>query len=318
MNEFLMALPEKGQYYFDKIDVSKVNIAYTKKENCKIIFKVIRRINIKLIKHGLIPLFNKKVCYKVYDKKIVDAIVYDTGLAILDSFVGCDLLYLIKKTKPKKMNLLIWNPIDDNKANFFKRFVPLNQINSYSEDESKRYNFKHFNDFYLIDYPYQEKKVVRDFYFLGRNKARMGLIETFANLIKGKYSYQFDIYVKEEKKIDMSNPLFNYFSEYIPFPEYLNRVFESRCLIDFNTTTNITFRTLESLIFKKKYISNNQRLKEMDFYNPNNIFIADENTTLEDIEEFLNLPYIEIDRSILERYDFYNAYNIFKKKSEEQ
>jgi hypothetical protein len=173
-------------------------------------------------------------------------------------------------------------------------------------------------DFYLIDYPYQEKKVVRDFYFLGRNKARMGLIETFANLIKGKYSYQFDIYVKEEKEIDMSNPLFNYFSEYIPFPEYLNRVFESRCLIDFNTTTNITFRTLESLIFKKKYISNNQRLKEMDFYNPNNIFIADDNTTLEDIEEFLNLPYIEIDRSILERYDFYNAYNIFKKKSEEQ
>jgi hypothetical protein len=56
----------------------------------------------------------------------------------------------------------------------------------------------------------------------------------------------------------------------------------------------------------------------MDFYNPNNIFIADDNTTLEDIEEFLNLPYIEIDRSILERYDFYNAYNIFKKKSEEQ
>lgn len=318
MNEFLMALPEKGQYYFDKIDVSKVNIAYTKKENCKTIFKVIRKINTKLIKHGLIPLFNKKVCYKVYDKKIVDAIVFDTGLAILDSFVNYDLLYLIKKTKPKKMNLLIWNPIDDNKANFFKRFVPLNQINSYSEDESKRYNFKYFNDFYLIDYPYQEKKVVRDFYFLGRNKARMGLIETFANLIKGKYSYQFDIYVKEEKKIDMSNPLFNYFSQYIPFPEYLNRVFESRCLIDFNTTTNITFRTLESLIFKKKYISNNQRLKEMDFYNPNNIFIADDNTTLEDIEEFLNLPYIEIDRSILERYDFYNAYNIFKKKSEEQ
>lgn len=318
MNEFLMALPKKGQYYFDKIDVSKVNIAYTRKENCKTIFKVIRRINIKLIKHGLIPLFNKKVCYKVYDKKIVDAIVFDTGLAILDSFVDYDLLYLIKKTKPKKMNLLIWNPIDDNEANFFKRFVPLNQINSYSEDESKMYNFKYFNDFYLIDYPYQEKKVVRDFYFLGRNKDRMGLIETFANLIKGKYSYQFDIYVKEEKKIDMSNQLFNYFSEYIPFPEYLNRVFESRCLIDFNTTTNITFRTLESLIFKKKYISNNQRLKEMDFYNPNNIFIADDNTTLEDIEEFLNLPYIEIDRSILERYDFYNAYNIFKKKSEEQ
>ena len=74
------------------------------------------------------------------------------GVLVIATF-----LYLIKKTKPKKMNLLIWNPIDDNEANFFKRFVPLNQINSYSEDESKRYNFKYFNDFYLIDYPYQEK-----------------------------------------------------------------------------------------------------------------------------------------------------------------
>ena len=86
MNDFLMALPEKGQYYFDKIDESKVNIAYTKKEYNGFI-NFLRRINVTLIKHGLIPFFNKKLCKKVYDIKIIDAITKDTGLAIIDAYV---------------------------------------------------------------------------------------------------------------------------------------------------------------------------------------------------------------------------------------
>ena len=145
----------------------------------------------------------------------------------------------------------------------------------------------------------------------------MELMENFVNQIGSKYSFQFDIYTEFLDENKKGNKLFNYFSKYIPFEEYLNRVFESKCLIDFNTTTNITFRTLESMIFEKKYISNNQKLKKMDFYNPNNMLIIDNNVTIEEIDKFLSLPYIKVDRSILEKYDFYHTYDLFKKKAME-
>ncbi len=316
MSNFVMSLPSKDQYYCDKINTQDYNIVFTKKEyGSRVNF--LRKINIFLIKKHLLPIFSKSICKKVYDLKIVDAIINDTGLAIIDAYVNYDLLYLIKKFKPKKTFLLIWNPLNDETAEKYKRFINIENIYSYSQDECEKYGFKKFNDFYLIDYPYTKKEIKRDFYFLGHDKNRMELMEKFIGIIKNDYSYKFDIftaYLDDSKK---NNPLFDYFTKYKPFSEYLDNVFESNCLIDFNTTHNITFRTLESLIFKKKYISNNVALKKMDFYNPNNMLIVDENTTLNDIKSFMDLPYVEIDRNILENYSVYTIYNEFKKKCEE-
>lgn len=319
MNEFVMSLPAKNQYYCDKIDVESYNIVFTKKNYNKF-SNFLRKVNLFFVKRikvfPFLKQINKKICYKIYDKKIVDAIVKDTGLAIIDAYVNDDLLYLMKKYRPKKSWLLIWNPLTDEKANYYKKYLPIDNIYSYSIDESKKYGFHHFNDFYYIDYPKLDLPIKRDFYFLGHDKNRMELLEKFAKLIGDKYTFQFDIftaYLDESKK---GNKLFNYFSEYIPFIEYLNRVFESKCLVDFNNTTNITFRTLESLIFEKKYITNNKGFMNMDFYNPNNILIVDANTTMNDIDEFLNKPYVRIDRNILENYSVYKIYNDFKKKCE--
>ena len=318
MDKFLMSLPDKTQYYCDKLDLDKYNITFTNKPYSKYInFR--RRMNILFIKMKLpfIKGLVRRISKKVYDPKIVDAIINDTGLAIIDAYVNLDLLYLIKKYKPKRAFLLIWNPLSDEKAKLYKKYMRIENIYSYSIEESKKYNFNHFNDFYLMTYPYEKKPIVRDFYFLGRDKNRMELIEDFSKLIKDKYTYQFDIYTEFLEKRKFGNPLFNYFDEYLPFKDYLNRVFESRCIIDVNATSNITFRTLEALIFEKKYICNNPNFKNMDFYNTNNILIIDEKTTLSDIDEFLEKPYIKIDFEILKRYDVYTVYNNFKKKCEE-
>ena len=43
----------------------------------------------------------------------------------------------------------------------------------------------------------------------------------------------------------------------------------------------------------------------------------DNNVTIEEIDKFLSLPYIKVDRSILEKYDFYHTYDLFKKKAME-
>ncbi|MDM1073042.1 hypothetical protein HX001_11165 [Empedobacter brevis] len=81
----------------------------------------------------------------------------------------------------------------------------------------------------------------------------------------------------------------------------------SKCLIDIKFTYHdgLSFRFFEALYYKKKLITNNQSVKKYDFYHPNNIFITDfEN--LDGIEEFLDKPYIEIDKKIVDKYGFTN------------
>lgn len=310
MDNFLMSLPKKGLYYFDKIDTSRINIVYTYK---KINFfqSFIRKINLFLIKMK-ISFLNNLSCRICYDKKIVDAIKNDSGLAILDFYVGSELLYMVKKNKCQNFFLLIWNSISDYRANKYLKYLGKERIYSYSEEECVKFGFTHFKDFYLVDYPHENVEVKYDMFYLGANKNRADFLKKFLGLIKGKYTFEFDVYSKEPVTDDGSG--ITYFNKYISFDEYIDRVLKCRCLIDFNNHHNITFRTIESLIFNKKYITNNLEMKKMDFYNENNILIIDDNITINDIENFMNKKYEPVSRDILNGYDIYHTYEFFKSK----
>ena len=68
---------------------------------------------------------------------------------------------------------------------------------------------------------------------------------------------------------------------------------------------------MESIFLKKKLITNNKNVKNFKFYNKNNIFIIGIDKW-ENLEEFLNKKYHDIDRKILEKYDFKNWLDRFK------
>lgn len=61
-----------------------------------------------------------------------------------------------------------------------------------------------------------------------------------------------------------------------------------------------TLRTIESLFLSKKLITNNKNIIKEDFYNPNNIFILDNNYN--NIKKFLERPYKSISNEIKEKY----------------
>ena len=57
---------------------------------------------------------------------------------------------------------------------------------------------------------------------------------------------------------------------------------------------------------------NNKEIKKYNFYNPNNIFILEEDN-FQNINEFINTEYEEIDSEIIEYYDIENWLKRFDK-----
>ena len=91
------------------------------------------------------------------------------------------------------------------------------------------------------------------------------------------------------------------------FKENLIKTKESNVVVDFQNPRHygISFRAFETLGFKKKLITNNLIIKEMDFYHPKNIFLVnDEN--IDEIENFLSLPYQNLEENMYEKYSFNN------------
>ena len=60
---------------------------------------------------------------------------------------------------------------------------------------------------------------------------------------------------------------------------------------------------MEAMFYNKKLITNNIYIKEYDFYNPRNIFILQERN-INELNEFLELPMIEINQDIKNKYKF--------------
>jgi len=72
--------------------------------------------------------------------------------------------------------------------------------------------------------------------------------------------------------------------------------------------TGLSFRIFEAMALQKKIITNNQSIKEYDFYNSNNILVID-NQVDNIADEFLTKPYKEIPEEIYYKYTLENFIN---------
>lgn len=65
--------------------------------------------------------------------------------------------------------------------------------------------------------------------------------------------------------------------------------------------TGLTMRTLETLGARKKLVTTNASVQSYDFFSSSNICVIDRNDPVVP-EEFLRTPYVDVERSIYERY----------------
>lgn len=149
------------------------------------------------------------------------------------------------------------------------------------------------------------QEICYDVCFIGADKHRYKSIKEIEKIISNA---GFCSYIHITPDYSFFKTLHKDYQDKIPYSRYLEIVASSRCIIDFVQKGQVgtTMRTMEAIFNGKKLISNNQNLKDYDFYNPNNIFIVTKDN-LNDIPDFLKSPFIPIDENILSRYTLKNC-----------
>ena len=185
---------------------------------------------------------------------------------------------------------ITFDPIDAGKYGW--KYRPLFFDNSKKKDESKIYDLAYVCS--LHSERYELYKILKE------NSEEKGL-KLFDYIYCGVGRYLNQRYFQK-------NPLFDLDSKVLRFnklshDDTVDVYNKSKCLVDykFPAQTGLTMRTIESVGFKTKLITNNKEVLKQDFYNPNNIFVYD----LDDFslpEEFIDKPYEELDSSVYDKY----------------
>lgn len=91
------------------------------------------------------------------------------------------------------------------------------------------------------------------------------------------------------------------------FKDNIINVSQSEVILDFANDIHygISMRTFEAIGYRKKLITNNPLVKKYDFYNPNNIFVI-EDDNIDGLELFISTPYIDLPKEIIVKYSFTN------------
>lgn len=179
-------------------------------------------------------------------------------------------------------------------------------------DKGDREKYPHcipITNFYFDDYQAVEDSAIEyDVFFVGtymdNRKEELFAIADFLR----QNGYSFECHITVDKNITE-----NFAEHYIQttrsgfcFEENLKRLLKARAILDLknNVHNGLSFRVFESVGYKKKLITNNELVKNFDFYHPNNIFIFKDN--VEGLKDFLETPYQNLPEEIYEKYSFSN------------
>lgn len=178
---------------------------------------------------------------------------------------------------------------------------------SFDKEDCLKYNMqKGYNFFFCEDNSLTPKYEV---FFLGtydnRYEKLIKILETIDKQNINVHATLFSYDTSLSKKIKHKN--ISFIHQIVPFNEAYTFNQNTKIILDIQHDSQIglSFRPYDALGLKKKLITTNPKIKEYDFYNPNNIFIWDENTT-EIPKSFLDTPFEEVSNEIYNKYKLEN------------
>lgn len=222
-------------------------------------------------------------------------------IIITDSIYNNIISKFIRKKFKGRIILWYWNPV-------IGAFNPNNieikdcELWSFDKDDCETYGMKYNTTYYFDTIKLPNESIENDIYFIGSDKGRLEkLIELEKLFNKNNLKTEFHI-----TKSKFSNNEYK-FKNLIDYNEVLKSIAKSKAILDYvqEGQIGLTQRPMEAIFHSKKLITNDKNIIEYDFYNKNNIFILGYDD-IENIYEFLNSPYIPIDKKIIGRYDFSN------------
>lgn len=290
MNNTIIFLSQKGSYANFFESNSNINIKYIYKSNVNrssFLFKLIRKYLTKF----------QFIFYNKY-KKDIDI----KRIILFDDGVNKCVTNWIKKTYPNaKLILYYWNNVDDYLLSLSKN-KDFDDIWSFNSYDCNKYKLKYNPQFY-----FENKLKINnnnnkfDILFIGRDKGRKEIVGNFLETVEN-YNLDNKIIIIEDEK------------DCIDYSKYLEYLSSSKIILDIVTSQNygLTLRTLESIFYEKKLITNNKNIVNYDFYDKNNIFIIGIDD-MDKMKNFINSEYKKIDKKIIDYYKFESWFDRFNR-----
>lgn len=252
--------------------------------------------------------FNKE------DKRKLDKIQENDRIVIFGNNYG--LAKYIRRRYPKLKNtyLYLWDPcykifngrdeieLRRTVVNFVDRCKKIGfSVYTFDEEDARNYGLG-FNKQLYVDKGITLNKICENsFIFCGYEKGRMRYINLFRNLLEPIGTCNFTVVYNQAQEI--------------PYDKYVEICLKSRAVCDIvqMNQSGLTMRALEGLFLKKKVITNNKSILQSEIFHPNNFFVVKDDTTTDEIIDFLNVPYCEMDSDLINSYTIHEWAKRFTK-----
>lgn len=222
-----------------------------------------------------------------------------------------EMLILQQEIDAAKISFFLWNPVSTINRNPYSKceyayYIRKQKLNVYTFDkiDTTLYGLKLVNQVYRkpdkIDYDCNKK----DLFFIGKDKGRVKILSDLLDAINQEgLSYYFHIVVDKHTKSSTAYANFLH-QKGLLYSEVLKHITESKCIVEIIQAeqSGMTIRTLEALFFKKKLITNNQKIIEEPFYQKENIYIIGKDEKDTNLTAFINSPFKPIPQEVIHLY----------------
>lgn len=238
---------------------------------------------------------NKEVFYNPELKNCEDktVIAFDT--------VNVDLISWIRRNNPKNRIIVYFiNTVRNTELPL--KFKELRcELWSFDKDDCEKYNMN-FNDWYCCYVADQNRKIKYDVSFVGREKTRRPFLDSFAEYMK-KSGIKFYYHITHERNYPIINPV--KYKHHIPYSKMVEIEKKSKAIVELVEPGQggSTLRIMDCAFNNVKLITNFEKIKSSDLYNPNNIFVV-KGTDFTGIKEFLEAPFEPYSAKIMKKYSF--------------
>lgn len=225
---------------------------------------------------------------------------------------------LISKFPNAKRMMYQWDSVKNN-PNIMEIVKYFNKCYTFDSYDAEKFNWIYRPLFYLEENKTKENiELTYDFVFIAtlyyKRAMLLKKLKKFCNIngyklfnllfVKKIEYFVHAFLLKDSRYTEISNKDVSFVSL---SAEEVNNIYKnSKIFVDYTaeTQTGLTIRTIESVGCHKKIITNNKRIMEADFYNPDNVFVYDfDNFNVP--KEFINSEYKELDAEIYRKYSLY-------------
>ncbi len=228
--------------------------------------------------------------------------LYDI-VVIFDTYYNEGMVEYIYKINPDiKVIFYCWNSIKTISQRIdIKKIFANDKIEmwSYNRSDCKKYKMKYNPQIWNKELIQSNSAPNFDISFIGSPKHRLDYLREIADYCDKNhlktYFYITNCKCSFNKNVDDS---------FLPYEEYIKKIASnSRAILDLVTEENygLTLRPLEALFLKKKLITNYYEIIDEPFYNESNIYLYGRDNR--NIDEFLKIPYEEIQKEVVNMYD---------------